>query len=1389
MTERKTFRWLTDTCKRIFVDRGQRGAIVSWPWQLSFDSGLCESVKLRDDATSASAMYIRILLYGRFELPPMVDLEDFYMDTNELPPKSSHSEKLLFGKPLGSAAQGGFGVGFGRLETFVCARGEWRRREHWFNTSDPAMIKYCLGCSTFTSANKSMMEPKYKNFCQQRSGKLQSLSVADVDLRPAVASQRILPPHWTVDLINALALRDGLAGSGPTFDGEEAVDAISAQAKELTETATVRSSCRACGAVEHQRPGICEDTRTRCTLVGQVLELTVSHRRLVCLSAKEVDEGPKARYQNAQTPKMSTTPQASRYKMKALDNTASPPCHTRPGCRLKLTRSLRASAAEVDHLQRLCHSQSPSSTDASSRRRHTHVSYSPLRLHQQDRRRNALRHWFFGFMGFRVLLMLRVVDAGYLNTEDDTNFTTDLPGLFYGGTLEHWNSSRKLFFIYLLVMMPAAAYPWPIHEGHMSLENSPPRLTIQVLAPPPINAPQTCRWSIRTEPQSVRSVDRVRISSTRSSDCSNGVWPETTALIIHTSCVDRANIKYVHRIRRGSGGQLEETKVIFRFKSRTPAAAEYIQASIIGHGLRAPAYYADACSLGPLRASIGADWLKCRSDRQALRSRKPHRSTSRPPSPAAYAITRRDGQESQVSHHHGAPHIDGHDWLLPDNAAAARAPATEHAQIRPDRHGGTARAWQASRQIRERQIRDPYRTPNVGRYHIIEDIEGYKMKPTLEAVHSVLRLAKGLTVASYNANMDSRKNSEKSQDEHFENAPFPRSSSPHHTPASSHEGKVVKEEGADSKGGLLGTFQKMGNLPEWNVPGFGRLRGKALNNGIAWASWLAFLMFGYDQGVMSGLLTLNDFQRHFPLMTPLSRANDICWFDVPDNTVRNEQMCTGDSNTQAAAVALYQVGCFLGAVLVLFYGEVWGRKSSTFWGSFIMIVGTIFQVAAGGTNGGDAGAYAILIVGRIVGGIGNGMVTSTIPTWQSECAKPEQRGRLIITSGAIITAGIMISYWVGYGFYFLPAGAGYSSVRWRFPVMFQSFFTIIVMYMLLYLPDSPRWLVMRGREEEARELLARLSDEDVNSETVGLELSNINEALAAQSALGEFKMRELLTNGPSQNLRRTLLGIFGQLFQQISGINLITYYATFVFENSLGFGPDMSRLLAALNGTEYFLAALIAIPLIERVGRRRLMLFGAFGQMVSMIILSGSSSTAVIDELGAPRLNTLYGVLATVFLFGFNTFFAIGWLGMAWLYPAEITNLRIRIQANALSTCSNWLSNFLIVMITPICFANLQYNTYTMFAVFNAALLPTVYFFFPEPKGRSLEELDVIFAKAHAEGVSPVKMAKNMPKLEGRDLDLEIARYWGEDVEQMRRRSITSMQERERRRSSMGARV
>ena len=168
--------------------------------------------------------------------------------------------------------------------------------------------------------------------------------------------------------------------------------------------------------------------------------------------------------------------------------------------------------------------------------------------------------------------------------------------------------------------------------------------------------------------------------------------------------------------------------------------------------------------------------------------------------------------------------------------------------------------------------------------------------------------------------------------------------------------------------GIMGFFSKLGDLPEWKIGG-SHLHGGALNYSIGFIASCGFLMFGYDQGVLSALLTLDSFQNNLKLMTPREQANDLCWLDNPDNTVPDPDQCQGDANTQAAAVAIYQIGCFLGAVLILFYGETWGRKSSTFWGSLIMIIGTVFQAAAH--------EYGAFVTGRVVGGIGNGMVTSS----------------------------------------------------------------------------------------------------------------------------------------------------------------------------------------------------------------------------------------------------------------------------------------------------------------------------------------------------------------------------------------------------------------------------
>lgn len=471
------------------------------------------------------------------------------------------------------------------------------------------------------------------------------------------------------------------------------------------------------------------------------------------------------------------------------------------------------------------------------------------------------------------------------------------------------------------------------------------------------------------------------------------------------------------------------------------------------------------------------------------------------------------------------------------------------------------------------------------------------------------------------------------------------------------------------------------------------MKGNQLNWAIGIIAGMDFLLFGYDQGVMGGLLTLESFVAVFPEI--------------------DTRYVTGNSpkaTKQGIAIGSYNLGCFLGAVITIWLGQFLGRRRTIFVGSAIMVVGAAIQASAFG--------LAQLIVGRVITGVGNGLNTSTVPTWQSETSKSHKRGQMVMIEGALITGGIMISYWIDLGFSFAP-----GDVSWRFPIAFQIFFALIILAFILGLPESPRWLILKGRETEAIGVLAALSELPEEDEYVQSEFAAIKDSVLEMSQ-GTF--REVFTMGKDRNFHRAALGYVNQMFQQISGINLITYYAATIYEQQIGLSGLLSRILAACNGTEYFLASWIPVFTIEKIGRRPLMLFGAVGMSLSMVVLAITTSFN----------KTAPGIVAAVLLFVFNTFFAIGWLGMTWLYPSEIVPLRIRAPSSALSTSANWIFNFMVVMITPIAFANITYKTYIIFAVINAFIVPCVYFFYPETAYRSLEEMDEIFR--HTTGVFDV---------------------------------------------------
>lgn len=472
---------------------------------------------------------------------------------------------------------------------------------------------------------------------------------------------------------------------------------------------------------------------------------------------------------------------------------------------------------------------------------------------------------------------------------------------------------------------------------------------------------------------------------------------------------------------------------------------------------------------------------------------------------------------------------------------------------------------------------------------------------------------------------------------------------------------------------------------------------------------------------MGGLLTLPSFVHYFPEIDTLNPPNGDA---------------SHTATIQAITVGAYTLGCFFGAVATIWLGNMLGRKKTIFIGSVIMIIGAVIQTASFG--------LAQLIVGRWITGFGNGMNTSTVPTWQSETSKPHRRGQMVMIEGSLIVFGVMLSYWIDLGFSFLEP----SSIAWRFPIGFQIILAIFILILIPGLPESPRWLVFKGREDEAWDVLAALSDLPREDKKIVTELQAVKDVVFEMSRGG---FRECFKTNRNRNFHRTVLAYVNQMFQQvcgkflcgrnlltvlqISGINLVTYYAATIFEGSLGLSPFLSRLLAACNGTEYWIASWIAIFTIERFGRRALMLFGAIGMSATMCILAGATSNVE---------NKACALVATVMLFVFNSFFAVGWLGMTWLYPAEITPLAIRAPANAIATTANWAFNFMVVMVTPVAFANIQWRTYIIFAVINAAMVPSVYFFFPETAGRSLEEMDEIFHKT-TNPFDCVKIARELP--------------------------------------------
>lgn len=418
---------------------------------------------------------------------------------------------------------------------------------------------------------------------------------------------------------------------------------------------------------------------------------------------------------------------------------------------------------------------------------------------------------------------------------------------------------------------------------------------------------------------------------------------------------------------------------------------------------------------------------------------------------------------------------------------------------------------------------------------------------------------------------------------------------------------------------------------------------------------------------MGGFLTSPAFEQTFPsISTSTNSAN---------------------STLQGFTVAVYEIGCALGALSVTLYGDHLGRRQTVMLGQLILIIGTALQASSF--------SLAQLIVGRVVTGVGNGSAVAVLPLWNGECARAENRGQSILWQLNINILGIAVAYWVDYGTSGLPQGW-----EWRFPLALQVVLAVVTVLLCFILPDSPRALVKMGKMREARDVLDMLSleaDQTRRDEETRLMMALVEHALEADEAAQQHHQQqhtpteerektnswwsnnnnnnELLTQGKPRFFQRLVLATMALCMLQISGINLITYYATVIFEDTLGMTRNMALLLSGFNGLEYWLATFLPIPLIDQWGRRPLMLFSACGQAVSMAVLAA----CIVFPGNKPA-----GYVATVFLFVFNTFFAIGFGGIPWLLPVELTPLKTRGRSVAVANGCFWFCSMFCAFSFPI---------------------------------------------------------------------------------------------------------
>ncbi|KAK9469438.1 general substrate transporter [Lipomyces arxii] len=461
---------------------------------------------------------------------------------------------------------------------------------------------------------------------------------------------------------------------------------------------------------------------------------------------------------------------------------------------------------------------------------------------------------------------------------------------------------------------------------------------------------------------------------------------------------------------------------------------------------------------------------------------------------------------------------------------------------------------------------------------------------------------------------------------------------------------------------------------------------------VAMSATVGGMLFGFDISSVSAFVDDDEYRR---------------FFNYPDST------------KQGGITASMAGGSFLSSLVAGLISDKIGRKYSIQLGALIWIIGSAIQCSVQNT--------AQLVCGRFISGLAIGVCSSQVPVYLAELSPKKIRGRLVGLFQWAVTWGIMIMFYICYGCTFMDGPKAFRTA-WGIQMVpgFLLFSTLVLF------PESPRWLAARDRWDEAIEIITKVQGGNAEDDAdVKLEIQELREAVRVDQMSKDVGYVDLFKRG---SRLRTFVGATAQIWQQLTGMNVMMYYVVYTFVMA-GYNGNTGLVSSSI---QYVINVVMTVPsllFIDGWGRRPLLFFGACIMSIWLFAVSGLMAQYghwVPDVNGNTNIRwsvtdtkAAKAIIACNYLFVAT--FAMSWGPGIWIYVSELFPLKQRAVANGFCGAWNWIFNFALAFFVPPAFENIQWKTYIIFATFCVGMAIQVFFMFPETRGKTLEEIDIIW--------------------------------------------------------------